>query len=69
MSKADDGEDAGDYLVLRNGKGQYSLWPSTNDVPAGWDTIDFSGSKQACMSYVDQHWTDMQGPDGKAVRA
>ena len=57
-----------DYLVLRNGQGQYSLWPSMTDIPAGWEAVDFSGSKQACMSYVDQHWTDMQGP-GKAVPA
>jgi len=26
----------GRYLVLVNGEGQHSLWPSFCEVPAGW---------------------------------
>jgi MbtH protein len=48
------------YQVLVNDEEQYSLWPATHDVPPGWRSVGKEGSKQDCMSYVDEVWTDMR---------
>jgi MbtH protein len=48
------------YLVLINDEAQYSLWPSFLDVPSGWRIAHPADSRQACLDYVNQHWTDMR---------
>jgi MbtH protein len=48
------------YQVLRNDEEQYSLWPVSLDVPAGWQAVGKQGTKDECMSYVDELWTDMR---------
>ena len=48
------------YVVLMNDEEQYSLWPRNQDVPAGWRSVDFSGTKEECMKYVDETWVDMR---------
>ncbi|KAA2256066.1 MbtH family protein [Solihabitans fulvus] len=53
-------DDSGTFLVLRNEEGQHSLWPSFVDVPAGWRTVHGAGSRQECLDYVNEHWTDMR---------
>lgn len=45
--------------VLRNGEGQYSLWPAAVGLPPGWRTALASESRERCLTYVDAHWTDM----------
>lgn len=54
-------EDAeGRFLVLVNGENQHSLWPSFAEVPAGWQSVFGPDTRDACLSYVDTHWTDMR---------
>jgi MbtH protein len=48
------------YHVLVNEEGQYSLWPSFKDVPQGWTIAKKSGSRAACLDYINQNWTDMR---------
>lgn len=48
------------YQVLINDEEQYSLWPVDQDVPAGWRATGTEGSKEDCVSYVDEVWTDMR---------
>jgi MbtH protein len=48
------------FRVLINDEGQHSLWPAFADVPAGWRTIYQSDSRQDCLDYIDEHWTDMR---------
>jgi len=48
------------YQVLRNDEEQYSLWPVSLDVPAGWQAVGKQGTKDECISYVDEVWTDMR---------
>jgi MbtH protein len=48
------------YQVLVNDEEQYSLWPASHEVPAGWRSAGKEGSKQECMDYVDEVWTDMR---------
>ena len=53
-------DDNAKYLVLVNDEGQHSLWPSFIDVPRGWDIVYGADSRQSCLDYVNQHWTDMR---------
>ena len=48
------------YLVLINDEAQYSLWPSFIEIPRGWKAVHPQASRQVCLDYVNQHWTDMR---------
>ena len=50
----------GSYLVLVNDEGQYSLWPSFIEVPAGWTVACPADTRESCLEYVNEHWTDMR---------
>jgi len=50
----------GTYLALVNDEGQYSLWPAFAEVPAGWAVAHAQDSREACLSHINQHWTDMR---------
>ncbi|ATL86842.1 MbtH family protein [Streptomyces malaysiensis] len=50
----------GSYLVLVNGEGQYSLWPTFAEVPAGWTVVLESTDRQSALDYVNDNWTDMR---------
>jgi uncharacterized protein YbdZ (MbtH family) len=56
-------DESGTFYVLVNGEEQYSLWPTFKQVPGGW-TVAFGAdggtTRQACLDYVDQTWTDMR---------
>jgi MbtH protein len=53
-------DENGVYLVLVNTKGQYSLWPSFAAVPGGWTVIFNEASRQECLDYVNEQWTDLR---------
>jgi MbtH protein len=46
--------------VLVNHEEQYSLWPDFLDVPAGWRETGVAGTKDECLAYVNEVWTDMR---------
>ncbi|EFF88549.1 MULTISPECIES: MbtH family protein [Streptomyces] len=48
------------YLVLVNEENQHSLWPAFAEVPAGWTAVHGEDSRQGCLTYVSEHWTDMR---------
>ena len=48
------------FKVLRNEEGQYSIWPAKKSNPAGWVEEGFSGAKEECSRFVDDHWTDLR---------
>jgi MbtH protein len=50
----------GTFLVLVNDEGQYSLWPSFAEVPAGWTVAKPADTRRACLDYVEANWTDMR---------
>jgi MbtH protein len=50
----------GRFLVLVNDEGQYSLWPSFSEVPAGWSVELPEADRQTCLDYIESHWTDMR---------
>lgn len=53
-------DDKGQYSVVINDEEQYSIWPEVREVPAGWRRTGFSGTKDACVTHVDEVWTDMR---------
>lgn len=48
------------YLVVRNHEEQYSIWRSDRELPPGWDAIGEAKSKDACLDYIEEVWTDMR---------
>lgn len=54
-----DDED-GVFYALINDEGQYSLWPTFVDVPAGWEIVFGEDTRKACLDYIEENWTDMR---------
>lgn len=54
----------GNFLVLVSSAGQYCLWPSFREPPAGWSAAGPRGTREQCLEWIEAHWTDMrpQGP-------
>ncbi|NML51067.1 MbtH family protein [Streptomyces sp. R302] len=50
----------GTFLVLVNDENQHSMWPSFAEVPAGWRTVAGPGTREACLAYVEENWTDLR---------
>jgi len=48
------------YTVVKNHEEQYSIWAKEKEVPGGWATTGFSGSKEACLDHINEVWTDMR---------
>ncbi|MBK0372829.1 MbtH family protein [Streptomyces sp. RB110-1] len=59
MTNPFDDED-GAFLVLVNDEGQHSLWPAFAAVPAGWAVAHPEDTRQACLDYVEENWTDLR---------
>jgi MbtH protein len=53
-------DENGTFIVLINDEGQYSLWPTFVDVPAGWTAVHEPATRKVCLDYIDQNWTDMR---------
>jgi MbtH protein len=58
MNPFDDPE--GRFFVLVNDEGQHSLWPAFAEIPAGWNAVFGEQDRQACLDYVEEHWTDLR---------
>lgn len=48
------------YEVVANDEEQYSIWAAGLALPLGWRAVGHSGSKEACLDYIKQAWTDMR---------
>ncbi|MBH5338536.1 MbtH family protein [Streptomyces pactum] len=48
------------YFVLVNDEGQHSLWPAFSEVPQGWTVVHGEDTRQACLDYINENWTDMR---------
>lgn len=53
-------DEDGRYQVLINAEGQHSLWPTFVDVPEGWRVIFADNTRQACLDFIEENWTDMR---------
>jgi MbtH protein len=48
------------YKVVINHEEQYSLWPAGREAPRGWKDVGKTGTKKACLVYIEEVWTDMR---------
>jgi MbtH protein len=46
--------------VVRNRRGQYAIWPTDRENVSGWSEVGKTGSKQECVDYIEEVWTDMR---------
>jgi MbtH protein len=48
------------YTVLINDEEQYSIWHADREPPNGWKPVGKTGTKEECMAYIQEVWTDMR---------
>ncbi|MGW4158301.1 MbtH family protein [Streptomyces sp. NPDC004788] len=48
------------FVVVVNDEEQYSLWAEQRELPAGWRTAGFAGTKAECLAHVEEVWTDQR---------
>ena len=48
------------YVVVINDELQYSIWPLGRDLPGGWRTDGYAGSRAECLAHIAREWTDMR---------
>jgi MbtH protein len=53
-------EDKTIYKVVANHEEQYSIWPADRENPLGWQEVGKSGTKDECLAYIKEVWTDMR---------
>ncbi len=54
----DEEEDTTVYSVVINHEEQYSIWPADRENALGWSAVGKTGSKQECLDYIKEVWTD-----------
>ena len=57
---SDEKEDNTIYKVVMNHEEQYSIWPAHRENALGWNGVGNSGTKQECLDYIKEVWTDMR---------
>lgn len=53
-------EDEAIYKVVVNHEEQYSIWPAYREPPLGWREAGKEGTKEECLVYIGEVWTDMR---------
>jgi MbtH protein len=48
------------YKVVVNHEEQYSIWPADRENALGWRNADKQGTREECLEYIKQVWTDMR---------
>ncbi len=48
------------YNVVLNHEEQYSIWPADKENAPGWKEAGKSGTKEECLDYIREVWTDMR---------
>lgn len=56
------------YQVIVNAEEQYALHPAELEPPDGWTADGYTGTAEACVEYVDEHWTDLRPLRLRAAR-
>ena len=56
----EDQQDNTIYKVVVNHDEQYSIWPADRTIPLGWSDAGKEGTKQECLAYIEEVWTDLR---------
>ena len=59
-ARMEEKEDTTIYKVVLNHEEQYSIWPADKSNALGWKDAGKSGTKQECLAYIKEVWTDMR---------
>lgn len=51
------------YTVLVGPDREYTLVPDGSPVPRGWKVTGDGGTKDQCIKYIKEVWTDMRADD------
>ena len=51
-------DENGPFWVLVNDADQYSVWPASDRVPAGWRPVFGPDARDQCLHYVEDTWPD-----------
>jgi MbtH protein len=46
-----------EYDVVRSIHGDYSIWPTIKDLPAGWERVEVRGPKAECLDWIEHNWS------------
>ncbi|HEX6701792.1 MAG TPA: MbtH family protein [Gaiellaceae bacterium] len=46
--------------VVVNDEEQYSIWPAHRENAPGWRDAGKQGSKEECLAWIEETWTDMR---------
>jgi MbtH protein len=53
-------DENGTFYVLVNDEGQYWLWRTFAQVPAGWTVQHGPDPRAGCLEHGEAHWTDLR---------
>ena len=53
-------EDKKLYKVIVDHEHQYSIWPADRENALGWNDAGKTGTKEECLAYIKEVWTDMR---------
>jgi MbtH protein len=48
------------YRAVVNHEEQYSIWPKSKELPAGWRDAGKEGTKAEVLAFIEEVWTDMR---------
>jgi len=60
MEQQDSTPDAEPFVAVVNDEGQYSVWWSDRELPAGWRAAGHRGTREECLAWIGEVWTDMR---------
>jgi len=53
-------EDTTIYTVVISDEEEYSIWFEYREIPYSWRSAGKTGTKQECLEYIKEVWTDMR---------
>jgi MbtH protein len=60
--------DTSGYQVVINHEEQYSIWPMDKPLARGWRAVGRRGSKEQCLDFIEEVWTDMKPGDRRRLQ-
>ena len=45
------------YLVVRNDRGDHSIWPAIKPLPSGWVALGVQDTREDCLNWIDKNWS------------
>lgn len=49
-----------EFVVVVNDEEQYAIYPCDRALPLGWRDAGRRGDRQACLTFIQEVWSDMR---------